>query len=223
MNEVNGYEQALSTETFTEPQVHPDIDNYFREKLASAQAIKQRQDKVRANKKLAQQLTTLEAHEALLFALRNAGKIEEAEEEEREWNAESKDRSLSPEEEIPRLQQFWRAAARGDFAAVSSEVAQDISNANSELHERRLNTLSSTQEDVRRYDTSVAEIAEWQVSLQETPVDANSRLGGQINRTVVGLIQQRDNTNMGRLNKQIKNLQRVQNAITSLQSLPKGK
>ena len=220
MNEVNGYEQAQSVETFIEPQVHPDIDNYFRERLSRVKVIKQGQGKLRdRGKKFVQRLDTIEADEALLTALAKAGMVEEAEAIERERAIEG--RSISPEGEIQRLQGLWIAAARGDFSDVSSEVAHDISDINRWLRVRRQNPL--TQEDNNRYDTSVAELAEWQVGLQETPVDTSSRLGRQIHKTVAGLIQQRDSSTIGKLTKQLKNLQKVQNAITTFQSLPQAK
>src|SRR5947209_18489606 len=68
MNEGIDYVQLQRVDTFTEPQVHPDIDSYFREKLAQAIAIKQRQDKIRTNRKFVKRLDTREADEALLTA-----------------------------------------------------------------------------------------------------------------------------------------------------------
>jgi len=205
---------------FIEPQVHPDIDNYFREKLAQAIEIKQQTDKVRANKKFAQRLDTKEAKEVLLAALAKAGEIEDVEEVFRELNKDGADRSLSPDGEIQRIQDLWRAAERGDFTGASREITQHISNVTNEIREHRQNTHPSIQEDVSRYDRSVAELAEWHATLQETPVNVNSRLGRQISRTVVGLIHQRDSTIIGGLNKQLKSLQRTRQAITTISQTP---
>jgi len=47
MTEANGYiEQTPITERFREPQVHPDVDSYMREKIAHATRVKQRHDEM---------------------------------------------------------------------------------------------------------------------------------------------------------------------------------
>jgi len=132
----------------------------------------------------------------------------------------------TPEGEIQRLQGLWIGAAKGDVTALNTvhdEVAQDIARVTDEIAQHRNAAEPLNQEDVDRYDTSVAELSEWQATLQETPVDVNSRLGRQINRTVAYFIKKRDGTFMGKLNKQLRQLERVEKDVSALTTVPTAK
>src|SRR2546425_6441634 len=100
-----GHEQAHSADILIEPHVQPDVDSYLRDKLAQVTALKTRLDASRAYRgkfdnsyPVGQGRVMLDEYEAALLE------------------------RTTPEAEIQRLQGVWRAAAIGDFAAVSTEV-----------------------------------------------------------------------------------------------------
>jgi len=204
MIEENIHEQAYNAETFTEPQVHPDIDSYFRGKIAKLTELRRRLEKSKVRS------------ETNWYP---AG----------QWRENLEDfanmaiKDTSTEAKIQRLQEIWNAAVNGNFVDASAEVAQDLADLNAWIDEHQQSTDGWDQQDILRYNSLQAEIDEWQTSLRETPVAPSTRLGKQINRTVVGFIQQRDNTELGSLYMKLKPVQRAQKAITTLQQVPKGK
>ncbi len=225
--EQSQFQNINTAPRFVEPHVHPDIDSYLREKLAQAATVKKRDGKLYSERGVARKLDDDYVLDTLA-RLRQQGEHQVADKFAQVLEIKESDlaQQVIPEDEIQRLQGLWRAAARGDVPALHTlhtEVAQDISSVTDALTERRNSPSSSVREDVERYDTAVAELTEWQASLQETPVHPTTRLGKQINKTVVNLIHQRDNTSMGKLHKQLHQLERVQKTVSTLPNVSTGK
>ena len=103
MNEVNDYEQAHRAETFIEPQVHPDIDSYFREKLR--QADRAARGEILEKRLKAAGRPPLKSRQVGGEELMKLIRINDEE-------------ITSPE--IIRLQGLWRATARGDVSGIAS-------------------------------------------------------------------------------------------------------
>jgi hypothetical protein len=211
---------------FVEPHVHPDVDSYLREKLEQATAKKTHYDKLQARGARKHNIALDDTWQLNYIAeLREKGEINAADELLALWALNpSTMPKRSPDAEVKWVEGLWTAAARGNFTDLNTEIAQDITRITNEIANRRQSTEPGIQADVEKHDSLVAELAVWQRGLQETPVNSNTILGKQINKTVVNVIQQRDNTDMGSFNKQLKHAQSAQKAIVTLaQPLQVGK
>src|SRR5579859_7878613 len=157
---------------FVEPKVHPDIARYFRDKIQQASASKDYNDTLRVQGRLLDVKHNLYT----LADLRQKGETKAADELAKFWDLTEADEAkymTDEEPEVIRLQDLWSTTANGDLSGLHSEIENDILTINTQLevaNDHFPSGIDHFDNDKRKYDTTVAELAEWQAGLQEAPV-----------------------------------------------------
>lgn len=190
---------------FVEPRVHPDIDSYIRNKLdrASREVVgKIREEKIKAVK---------------AAGIKTYGGRQIIDDEWIKATTVNDEEISSPE--ILRLREMWKEASSGNFTSLNTELERDIADVTRRINEHLQSTNGNVRLDVEAYNRHQANIDEWQAIVKETPIDPNTRLFQQVQRTVIDLVARRDMTTTGTMYKQgLRPLQRVQGTISALQS-----